>query len=121
MGIWQHTSYIEHDDPRRVADAIVSLLRREGIQQIAEPEPFSAQQPDALQFASAMSNAAWAVGVLPGAAGWTIIKTRPLELLGERAPNAIRMRLVDLAALLGTAALQINLYETDFLVLIEVD
>lgn len=99
---------------------MVSLLRQEGMQQIAEPAPFSTPA-EALQYGRAMDNAAWTVGVLPGAAGWTIIKTLPLELLGERAPNSTRMRLVDLAGLLGTAALQINLYETAFLVLIEVD
>jgi hypothetical protein len=118
MGKWQHTSYIEGAAPKRVADAMVSLFRREGMQQVAEPAPFSVPF-DAHR--RAIDSAAWAVGVIPGGGGWTIIKTLPLELFGERASNATRMRLIDLAGLLGTAALQVNLYETAFLVLIEVD
>jgi hypothetical protein len=103
-----------------VADAVVSLLRREGMRPVAKPSPFSTPH-DALQHGQATDNPAWAFGVFPGTAEWTIIKTLPLELLGERAPNSTRMRLIDLAGLLGAAALQINLYEAAFLVLIEVD
>ena len=108
MGTSQHTSYVEDADTRRVADAMASLLYREGLQQIAEHGRLTESVPVA-------------VGVVPGATGWTIIKTVPLELLGQRAAHANRMRLVDLAGLLGTASLQINLYQRAFLILVEVD
>jgi len=101
MGTSQHTSYVEDADTRRVADAMASLLYREGLQQIAEHGRLRESAP-------------LAIGVVPGATGWTIIKTVPLEMLGRRAPHANRMRLVDLAGLLGTAALQINLYQKAF-------
>jgi hypothetical protein len=117
MGTSQHTSYIEDADTGRVADAMASLLYREGMQQIAEPGPRSMRTPNGRMTESAPL----AVGVVPGATGWTIIKTVPLELLGQRAAHANRMRLVDLAGLLGTAALQINLYQKAFLILVEVD
>lgn len=117
MGKSQHTSYIEDADTRRVANAIASLLYREGMQQIAETVPFSMPTPNVRMTESAPL----AVGVVPGATGWTIIKTVPLELLGRRAAHANRMRLVDLAGLLGTASLQINLYQKAFLILVEVD
>ena len=87
---------------------MASLLYREGLQQIAEHGRLRESAP-------------LAIGVVPGATGWTIIKTVPLEMLGRRAPHANRMRLVDLAGLLGTAALQINLYQKAFLILVEVD
>jgi hypothetical protein len=112
---WQHTSYIEDAQPKRVAGALVSLFCREGMQQVAGPSPGT------LQHGRAMNSPTWAVAVLSGAAGWTIVKTLPLELLGERAPTSNRMRLVDLANFLGVAAVQVNLYETAFLVLVEVD
>src|SRR6478752_10868574 len=88
MGTSQHTSYVEDADTRRVADAMASLLYREGLQQIAEHGRLRESAP-------------LAIGVVPGATGWTIIKTVPLEMLGRRAPHANRMRLVDLAGLLG--------------------
>jgi hypothetical protein len=112
---WQHTSYIEDGEPERVADALVSLFCREGMQQVA------GLSSGMLQHGRAMDNTTWAVAVLSGAAGWTIVKTLPLELLGEQAPTSHRMRLVDLAGSLGVSAVQVNLYETAFLVLVEVD
>jgi hypothetical protein len=96
---------------------MVSLLHREGMQQIAEPGLRSIQAPNERMTESAPL----AIGIVPGATGWTIIKTVPLEFLGQRAPHANRMRLVDLAGLLGTAALQINLYQKAFLILVEID
>ena len=121
MGQRQHTNYIEAADPRRVADVMVSLFRREGIRQVAEPRPDIALSPEANLDAGAMETPLWSVRLLPGAAGWTIVKTVPFELLGERAPNAHRMRLVALAGRLGAAAVQINLYDSAFLVLVEID
>ncbi|WP_156122178.1 hypothetical protein [Aureimonas altamirensis] len=105
----------------RVADAIVSLLRREGMQRVIESAPLSTLAPDVPLLGRAMGSGAWAVAVIAGAAGWTIVKTLPLGLLGERAPASSRMRLVELASFLGTSALQVNLYEAAFLVLLEVD
>jgi len=121
MGNWQNTTYIRQSDTQAVADAIIALLREEGMQQVArpasrEPEPF-----DPMQYAGAMANNLWGVVVFPGAPGWTIVKTAPFELLGERAPDANCMRLVKLAARLKAAGLQINLYDSTLFVLIEVD
>jgi len=59
--------------------------------------------------------------MFPGSPGWTVVKTAPFELLGERAPGARRMRLVELAVRLGVEACQVNLYGSSALVLVEAD
>jgi hypothetical protein len=74
-----------------------------------------------MQYAGAMENNLWGVAVFPGSPGWTVVKTAPLELLGERAPGAGRMRMVELAGRLKAAGCQINLYDSSSVVLIEVD
>jgi hypothetical protein len=121
MGNWENTTYIEQSNAQRVAGAIVALLREEGMQQVARPAPRQPERFDAMQYAGAMENNLWGVAVFPGSAGWTVIKTAPLELLGERAPGTSRMRMVELAGRLGAAGCQINLYDSGSAVLIEVD
>jgi hypothetical protein len=74
-----------------------------------------------MQYAGALENNLWGVALIPGAPGWTIIKTAPLEMFGERAPRARHMRLAILAARLAAAACQVNLYDTTSLVLVELD
>src|ERR1700747_1310135 len=103
MGKWENTTYIEQGDAQRVAGAIIALLREEGMQQVARPAPRQPERFDAMQYAGAMENNLWGVAVFPGSAGWTVIKTAPLELLGERVPGTSRMRMVELAGRLGAA------------------
>ena len=121
MGTWEITTYIQCADVEGVADAVVGLFSEEGMQRIARPAPRQPRRFDPMQYAGAIDNNLWGVGLFPGAPGWTIIKTAPLEVFGERAPRARRMRLVDLAARLGAAACQVNLYDTSGLVLVELD
>ena len=121
MGHWENTTYIEQGNAQRVAGAIVALLREEGMQQVARPAPRQPERFDPMQYAGAMENNLWGVAVFPGSAGWTVVKTAPLELLGERAPGANRMRMVELAGRLEAAGCQINLYDSSSVVLIEVN
>lgn len=121
MGNWANTTYLEQADAQLVADVIAALLEEEGMKRIARPAPRRPERSDPMQYAGAMENNIWGMAVFPGSRGWSVVKTAPLELLGEHAPGASRMRLVELAARLGAAGCQINLYDSSSLVLIEFD
>jgi len=121
MGYWENTTYLQHSDATAVAAAIVDLFAREGMVQIARPAPRQSALYEPMQYATALENNLWGVAVFPGSAGWTILKTAPLELLGERAPAAHRMRFVELADRLGSGGFQINVYDSSALILIETD
>jgi hypothetical protein len=121
MGSWENTTYVRHDDVQGVADAIVGLFASEGMKGIARPAPRTPKRFDPMQYAAALENNLWGVALFPGSPGWTVIKTAPLEVLGERAPRAACMRLGDLATRLRTEACQVNLFDSTSLVLVEAD
>lgn len=115
MGLWQNTTYIQDGASQRVADAVGTLLREERTQQAIAPPPSPLEKlgTDPLQAET------WGVAIFPGAPGWTVVKTTPLELLGARAPGAQWMRLVELLRRLSAPGFQLNLYDSSCLVLIE--
>ncbi len=121
MGYWENTTYIAHGHALAVAEAMAALLQAEGMRRMERPAQREPTRFDPMQYADAAENDLWAVAVFPGAPEWTIVKTAPLELLGERAPGASRMRLVELACRLGASGFQINLYDSSALVLVEAD
>jgi hypothetical protein len=61
------------------------------------------------------------VAVIPGNGQWTIIKTAPFELLGERAPGCSRMRIVELAGRLRVPGFQLNVHDGSDAVMVETD
>jgi len=63
MGNWEDTTYLEQADARGVADAIVALVREEGMRQIARPPAREPERLDPMQYAGAMGNLAVAVRV----------------------------------------------------------
>jgi hypothetical protein len=121
MGNWENTTYIEHGDASQVAECLAALFAGEGMQQIARPAPREPLRYDPMQYRNAVENNLWGIAVFPGSPGWTVIKTAPFELLGERAAQAGRMRLAELAARLDVAGFQVNLYDSSALVLVEAD
>lgn len=121
MGDWQNTSYLGEGNPRRIADAMMELFATEGMRLVARPSSREPQGFDPMQYAGALDNNLWGVAIFPGADGWSVVKTAPLELLGERAPGAARMRLLELTTHLAISAVQVNLYDSTALVLIETD
>jgi hypothetical protein len=121
MGYWENTTYLQHADHEEVASELVRLIEAEGLRRIARPPVREPGQYDPMQYKGADENALWGVAVFPGAAGWTVIKTAPLELLGERAKGKQRMRLPGLCAALGCAGFQYNVYDSSGAVLVEVD
>jgi hypothetical protein len=121
MGYWTNTTYLNHAGHEEVAAALVRLIEAEGRHRVARPPVRVPDRYDPMQYKGADENALWGVAVFPGATGWTVIKTAPLELLGERAKGKQRMRLSELSSALGCAGFQYNVYDSSGAVLVEVD
>lgn len=118
MGDWDNTTYLRHVSVSDVAGCLAARFVEEGM----TPDPAPAPQPHLgpMQYRGALGNDLWRVAVFPGADGWTVVKTAPLELLGERRAGADRIRLSELCRALSASAIQVNLYDSSALVLVEV-
>lgn len=119
MGYWENTTYINHGDSSHVANQLVKLFTAEGMQPILRPKQREKLWYEPMQYNSALENNTWGVAVFPDAENWTVIKTAPQELLGERPPGKKTMRLVKLCASLKASGFQINLYDGCQTILIE--
>lgn len=111
MGYWENTTYIHHGDVAAVARAIEQVLAAEGMLPVPAPPPRTRGVFEPMQYDVALDNDLWALAVFPGAEGWCVVKTAPLELLSQRAAGSPRMRLADVCIALGASAFQANLYD----------
>jgi hypothetical protein len=121
MGYWENTVYLNERNPRTVSDAVTALFADEGMRVIPNPGQRDRAWYEPMQYATALQNNLWGIAVLPGADGWTYLKTAPLEPFGERAAGASRMRLVELASLLGAPGFLFNVYDSGPALLVETD
>lgn len=121
MGYWENTTYVQHGSVADVASRLASLFAKEGMAPVETP-PQHAHRGigEAMQYDDALHNDLWGVAVFPGAPSWTIVKTAPLELLGERRPGADWMRLAEACAAIAASAVQVNVYDSIGIVLVEV-
>jgi hypothetical protein len=119
MGYWTNTAYVNCDDIARVETALEAAFVAEGMQRIPRPAPRARERFEPMQYATALENNRWALAVFPGAPGWTVVKSAPLELLAERAPNDGVVRLAALSARLRCPAAMFNVYDTTGAVLVE--
>jgi hypothetical protein len=86
-----------------------------------KPSPARERLPvEPMQYESARFNDLWGAALFPGADGWTVIQTAPLELLGERAEGSVQRRLSALCRALAVPAIQFNVYDDAEPVLAEV-
>jgi hypothetical protein len=92
MGYWENTTYVNHGSAPEVAEALTALFAREGMEQFDPPNRVR-RGIEPMQYEGALQNDVWGVAAFPGAPGWTVVKTAPLELLAERREGADRMRL----------------------------
>jgi hypothetical protein len=120
MGYWENTTYVNSSDPRQVMAGLESRFIREAMRRVPAPAKRERFSYEPMQYATALENDLWGVAVFPGAASWTIVKTAPLELLGEQAADAPRRRLADICAELSAAAFQVNVYDGSATLLCEV-
>jgi len=121
MGYWTNTTYLNHPRHEAVAAELARLIEVEGRRRVARPPERIPERYDPMQYKGAEENALWGIAVFPGTGGWSVIKTAPLELLGERAKGKQRMRLAELCSALGCAGFQYNVYDSSAAVLVEVD
>jgi hypothetical protein len=89
---------------------ITELFAREGMHRAKRRCKFAQSNRGPLQYHRAADNDPWAVALLPGRDGWTIIQTVPFDLFCERAAGAQRIRLASLTEQLGCHALTYNMY-----------
>lgn len=118
---WDNTAYIHCSDLDVIEHSLVTLFGREGYYPVPKPSPRTPAQSDSMQHSNANLNYLWAVAFLPGAKGWSVIKTAPFELLCELALGTTRPRLAYVASEIGCNAMQINLYDGTSVVLLEAD
>ena len=119
MGEWQNSAWVKSSDTTAIQAALVDIFGSEKRSLVAKPPARKPARQDRMQYGKAADSRLWAVAMIPGAAGWTLLKTAPFELLCEKAPKAKGPRLGALAKALGCDAFQVNLYDGDSLVLVE--
>jgi hypothetical protein len=95
---------------------LVALLAARG-RRVVKPQPRQPDEYDPMQYGVGDEVARWGLAGFPGAEGWVVLRSAPLELLmlGERP------MLLDLATRLGTCAFQFNVYDGTSDFLLEVD
>lgn len=120
MGLWVNTTYVNHGVVGDVAHALEAIFAAEGMEHVATPPRRVRLLVEPMQYDVALHNDLWGIAAFPGAPGWTVIQTAPLELLAERATGASRMRLADLCARLSASAFQCNVYDSTGTILVEV-
>jgi len=120
MGYWENTTYIRHDRVADVAGALDRVFAREGMAPVPVPAQRARLAVEPMQYDGALDNDLWAFALFPGADGWSVLKSAPLEVLSERAQGAGRMRLVDVCRELEATAFQVNVYDSSGTVLVEV-
>lgn len=111
MGYWENTTYVNHGSALEVVEAMTALFAREGMQPF-EPALRARRGIEPMQYEGPLDLDVWGVAAFPGAAGWTVVKTAPLELLAARREGADRMRLAELCGALGARAVQHNVYDS---------
>lgn len=121
MGYWENTTYVKAEDPSAIIATMKRLFSEEGMQLVPQPSPRERCEYEPMQYAPALENDLWAVAVFPGKPGWSVIKSAPLELLSEFAPNESRPRISHLCQTLGTSAFQFNVYDGAAVLLCEVE
>lgn len=121
MGYWENTVYIQCGNTARIADALTALFEDEGMMLIPRPPQRERLLYEPMQYEDALANNLWGVAIFPGAEGWNILKTAPLDLLAERASGKSRMRFVELCQRLGKPGFFRGVYDSSGDVLVESD
>jgi hypothetical protein len=109
---WNFTACIHSANLDTIEQKIIGLLEREkGCRRILKPSyPTSKLQELGSLYPWDRSQDLWIVGLLPGTAGWTAIKTWPNDLLCRRAIGSDRPRLSTLVMQIGGNAFHFGVY-----------
>jgi hypothetical protein len=109
---WNFTACIHSANLDTIEQKVIGLLEREkGCRRILKPSsPTSKLQELGRLYPWDRAEDLWIVGLLPGTAGWTIVKTCPNDLLCRRAIDSDRPRLSTLAMQIGCNAFHLGVY-----------
>lgn len=106
MGLWLNVAFVATADRGSLEVALVEALAAHGRRR-SQPAPRAVPLRDPMQYGSADTSPRWGFALLEGAAGWTVVKTAPLELLDEAGLLGL------VAQRLGVAALQYDVFDGD--------
>jgi hypothetical protein len=118
MGYWVNTVYVHHDGVADIAAALEQLFAIEGMSRVELPER-KRMSVEPLQYDSALHNDIWGVAIFPGAPGWTVMQTAPLDLLAEPVSHIERRRISLLCERLSASALIVNVHDSSETLLAE--
>lgn len=104
MQDWNHTTFIECDDISLIRDALIGLCKQDGYAE-CESRDFDEIHRRAMQYSRDYESEYWAFAVLPGANGWSVLKTLPLAMMARPLRNSFRPRLSLLCEIIPTNAL----------------
>jgi hypothetical protein len=119
VGLWRNTLFVETGDHAAVVAAIAEVAAEEG-RVAVEPAPREPEPYDEMQYGGGESRR-WGFAVFPGAVGWTVVQSAPMEILLYPAAGSEEMRLTRLTRCLGCRAFQYNVYDGSGSVLVEAD
>lgn len=119
MGYWVNTTFIHCGDLDAVGLAMAGVFAAERMIQVEAPPPRERLLVEPLQYDTALHNDLWALALFPGAPGWCVVKTAPLELLGEAIAANGRMRIAPVCERLGCTAIQVHVYDSTGMVIAE--
>ncbi|MFL6620262.1 MAG: hypothetical protein ACJ8MH_16770 [Povalibacter sp.] len=120
LGYWVNTTFIRCASVEKVVTALEKLLLSENMERIV-PAQRQRLPIEPMQYESALANDLWGLAVFPGAAGWTVIHSAPLQLLAESPQGSTRPRLASLCQSLKSSALTLNVYDSTGVILAECD
>lgn len=109
---------LQTDDLPSVRASLNSLLATRR-RTIVHPLPRKPERFDPMQYGASDEVARWGFAAFPGAPGWTVLRTAPLELAID--PPGSRTLLAELAVELSVKAFQYNVYDGSSHFLYEVD
>lgn len=124
MGSRNYNIYIRSSELDTVDRGLTAIFQREGYHRIPKPAPHIIENYRRLYYyIQSHEDPRWdslrAASIFPSGGGWMMMQTHPSDILYARVAGSQRPRLADLAVELGCDVFQLNLYDSDTLILLE--
>jgi hypothetical protein len=112
MGLWLDVAFVHTADLAAVEGALVALFFASGRERIS-PKPREPERMDPMQYGKPASVKRWGSAIFPGAAGWTVCLTAPMNVLVEPRGADDELLLGKLARALRVDAFQYDVHDGD--------